>query len=137
LVDIPKRVGQREIPEVDLTLASPIEGVKGLKGKGTFDPNNSRISFNVSLLGGDYETVNIHGAGKRANRVIFSVKYKDASLWRDDAGEIGAAFDRTFAVEAEEKARETFTSLVIKAKRNHSPEDPAQVPGAFEPTPLR
>jgi len=103
----------------------------------TFDPNNGRISFNLSLLGGDEETANIRGAGKRANRVKFCIKFNDSSLWRDDAGEIGAAFDRTFAVEAEEKARETFTSLVIKAKRNHSPEDPAQVPGAFEPTPLR
>ena len=67
----------------------------------TFDPNNSRISFNVSLLGGDYETVNIHGAGKRANRVKFCIKFDDSSLWRDDAGEIGAAFDRTFSIGAE------------------------------------
>jgi hypothetical protein len=116
----PKRVGQCEVPEVDLTLASPIEGVKRLKGKGTFGPSRNRVSYNVSLLNGDDEAVSIRGNAKEAKRISIFVPFGDANLWRKDAGESGEAFTCKFIVAAEAKARETFTNFVTKAKGKRS-----------------
>ena len=112
----PKRVSQREIPEFDLTLASPIEGVKRLKGKGTFGPSRNRVSYNLSPLNGDDEAVGIRGDAKKAKRVLIFVPFGDANLWRKDAGESGETFARKFIVAAEAKARKTFTNFMTKAK---------------------
>jgi hypothetical protein len=116
----PKRVSQREIPEVDLTLASPIEGVKRLKGKGTFGPSRNRVSYNVSLLNGDDGTFSIRGDAKEAKTISIFVPFGDPNLWSKDAGESGEAFACTFILAAEAKARETFTIFVTKAKEKSS-----------------
>ena len=117
----PKRVGKREIPEVDLTLASPMEGAKRLKGKGTFGPSRNRVSYNVSLLNGDDEAASIHSDAKEAKGISIFVRFGDANLWREDSGESREAFACTFIVAVEAKARETFTNFVTKAKRKRSP----------------
>jgi hypothetical protein len=38
-----KRAGQRNIPVLDITLATPLEGVQSLKGTGAFDSKRQRI----------------------------------------------------------------------------------------------
>jgi hypothetical protein len=76
----PKRAGQREVPENDLTLASPIAGVNRLKGKGAFGPSRNRVSYNVSLLNGDDKIVSLRGDAKKANRISISVPFGDASF---------------------------------------------------------
>ena len=65
-----KRPGQREIPEVDLTLASPLEGAKRLKGTGKFVPSRIPVLCYVSLLNGDDEAASICGDAKEAKRVL-------------------------------------------------------------------
>jgi hypothetical protein len=143
----PKRVGQCEVPEVDLTLSSPIEGAKRLKGKGTFFPSINRVSYNVSLLNGDDEAVSIRGDAEEAKRISIFVPFGDANLWRKVVGESGVASACIFIVPAEAKARETFTNFVTKAKRKRSPSPgvggeasvpkEACVPSALQHTPLR
>ena len=109
-----KSPGQREIPEVDLSLASPLEGAKRHKGTGRFVPSRNCVSYNVSLLNGDDEAASIRGDAKEAKRVSFFVPIGDTNLWRKDAGESGEASARTFIVAAEAKARETLTNFMTK-----------------------
>jgi hypothetical protein len=115
-----KRAGQRDIPLLDITLATPLEGVNRLYGTGTFDSKRQRIAYSVSFLDGGGESVKVRGAGGRGNRVPFFVKYEDASLWRAE-GESGDALMRSFTETAEAQARDTFAALVSKAKRARSP----------------
>jgi len=105
---------------LDITLATPLEGVKRLKGTGTFDTKRQRIAFKVSFLDGGGESVKVRGAGARGNRCSFAVKYEDASQWRAE-GESGDAFIRAFTETAEAQARDTFAAFVSKAKRARSP----------------
>ena len=124
---MPKRAGLRDIPSLDITLATPLEGVKRLKGTGTFDTKRQRISFNVSFLDGGGESVKVRGAGARGNRCLFAVKYDDASQWRAE-GESGDAFIRAFTETAEAQARDTFAAF---GTRGHP--QPRALPGAAPP----
>ena len=47
---MPKRAGLRDIPSLDITLATPLEGVKRLKGTGTFDTKRQRSFLRVPQL---------------------------------------------------------------------------------------
>ena len=72
------------------------------------------VSYNnVSLLNGDDEAFSIRGDAKQAKRVSFIVPFGDGSLWRKDVDECMAVFTNTFIAAAEEKARDTFTNLVL------------------------
>jgi hypothetical protein len=115
-----KRAGQRDIPLLDITLATPLEGVESLKGTGAFDSKRHRIAYKVSFLDGGGESVKVRGAGGRGNRCSFFVKYEDPSQWRDE-GESGDAFIRAVTETAEAQARDTFATIVSKAKRARSP----------------
>ena len=70
-----ERAGQRDIPVLDFTLATPLEGVQSLKGTGAFDSKRQRIAYTVSFLDGGGESVKVRGAGGRGNRCSFFVKY--------------------------------------------------------------
>ena len=71
-----ERAGQRDIPVLDITLATPLEGVQSLKGTGAFDSKRQRIAYTVSFLDGGGESVKVRGAGGRGNRCTFFVKYE-------------------------------------------------------------
>ena len=81
---------------MDLTLASPLEGAKRLKGTGTFGPSRNRVSYNVSPLNGDDEAASIRRDAKEAKRVLIFVPFGDANLWRKNAGESGETLRPTF-----------------------------------------
>jgi len=74
----------------------------------------------VSFLDGGGESVKVRGAGERGNRCSFFIKYENPSQWRDE-GESGDAFIRAFTEKAEAQARDTFATIVSKAKRARSP----------------
>jgi hypothetical protein len=74
----------------------------------------------VSFLDGGGESVKVRGAGGRGNKCSFFIKYEDPSQWRDE-GEGGDAFIRAFTEKAEAQARDTFATIVSKAKRARSP----------------
>jgi hypothetical protein len=105
-----KRAGQRDIPVLDITLATPLEGVESLKGTGAFDSKRQRIAYNVSFLGGGGESIKVRGARGRGNGCSFFVNYEDPSQWRDE-GESGDAFIRAFTETAEAQARDTFATF--------------------------
>ena len=115
-----KRAGQRDIPLLDITLATPLEGVESLKGTGAFYSKRHHIAYKVSFLDGGCESVKVRGAGGRGNRCSFFIKYEDPSQWCDE-GESGDAFIRAFTEKAEAQARDTFATIVSKAKRARSP----------------
>ena len=79
LAGMTERAGQRDIPVLDITLATPLEGVQSLKGTGAFDSKRQRIAYTVSFLDGGGESVKVRGAGGRGNRCTFFVKYEDPS----------------------------------------------------------
>jgi hypothetical protein len=110
-----ERADQRDIPVLDITLATPLEGVESLKGTGAFDSKRQRIAYNVSFLDGGGESVKVRGAGGRGNRCSFFVKYEDPSQWRDE-GESGDAFIRAFTETAEAQARIPSPQLFLKPK---------------------
>jgi hypothetical protein len=74
-----KRAGQRDIPLLDITLATPMEGMETLKGTGAFNLKRHLIAYKVSFLDGGGDFVKVCGAGGRGNRCTFFVKYEDPS----------------------------------------------------------
>jgi hypothetical protein len=108
-----ERAGQRDIPVLDITLATPLEGVESLKDTGAFDSKRQRIAYNVSFLDGGGESIKVRGAGGRGNRFSFFVKYEDPSQWRDE-GESGDAFIRAFTETAEAQGRIPSPQLFLK-----------------------
>ena len=79
LAGMTERADQRDIPVLDITLATPLEGVESLKDTGAFDSKRQRIAYNVSFLDGGGESIKVRGAGGRGNRCSFFVKYEDPS----------------------------------------------------------
>ena len=75
-----KRASQRDIPLLDITLATPLEGVEScLKGTVAFYSKRHRIAYKVSFLDGGGESVKVRGAGGRGSRCTFFVNYEDPS----------------------------------------------------------
>jgi hypothetical protein len=76
-----KRAGQRDIPLLDITLATPLEGEESPKGTGAFISKRHITAYKVSFLDGGGDSAKVRGAGGRGSRCLFFVKYEDPNSY--------------------------------------------------------